>query len=283
MADQIVVDPSEVQRVVAPPRAQAAPVEVDPGDVTIAPSTESETLWERQPGVALYQMAPGPPQKELPPLMWTDPTRREPIGTTPPKEAGAGKPGGEAKADHGRFDAYSELGKQVGAGYSSGTAAVDHLIANIAGMLESSASALPQFSLGGAELYKHIGNWAREREKTLMQQSAELAGGNQTVPAQVTRGAVSSVLSLPISVAATELGGPVLGMAGLGALESADQGSANMAKGALEQGIMGKFIHVVGPAGRLIRVPLVMGAEYVKNVAQGVDPETALANAMNMG
>ena len=272
MADQTVITPSGVVvDQAAVQAARPAPIivdpseitQVDPRDVTMAYDPEAGERLDRAPGVPLYQVAPGPKMKELPPL--------------------GGKPGGETKADHGRFDAYNEFGKQVQSGYSSGVAAVDHLIANIAGMLESSANALPQFGLGGAELYKHIGNWAREREKTLQGQSAELAGGNQSLPAQVTRGAVSSLASLPIAVAATTLGGPVGGMAALGALETADQGSANMAKGAVEQGIMGKFIHVVGPAGRLIRVPLVMGAEYVKNVAQGVDPETALANAMNMG
>lgn len=273
------------------PAAGAAPPDTLPADFNFDQAREGGTVnslelagggqdqsaeeqLNRAAGVPLYQVIPGPRTWKEPPPLGSELT----VGS---EEEAAKK---ENYKNYGRFGAYNEFGKQVQSGYSSGMAGVDHLIANIAGMLDSSLT--PQLGFGGSvgsEVYHHIGNWAREREKLLQGQAAKLAGGNQSLPAQVTRGAVSSVASLPISMAATALGGPVGGMAALGALETADQGPGNMLKGAVEGGLMGKFIHVVGPAGRMIRIPMVMGAEYIKNVAQGVDPGTALANAMNMG
>ena len=218
-----------------------------------AAEEDLDTRFARGEGVPLYQFAPNvAPAKELPPPgKYTDPR--------------------------------AKLLSQVGSGVSSGLAGLDHLIANIAGMLDSQSYATGVSGVPRTEVFKAIGDWARDRQEKLEAQASEMAGGDKSLAGKIIRGAASSVTSLPVTAAATALGGPVGGMAALGALETADQGVGNAVKGAVEGAAMGKLIHVMGPAGRMIRIPVVMGTEYLKNVAQGVDPETALANAMNMG
>lgn len=248
-----------------PPGAVLDENQLPPGaTIDINPDPAAEAAFDRARGVPLYTFAPGaPPQKELPP---------------------PGEGEGEPKKDIGRYGPYAEFGKQLEAGYYGGLAPVDRLTGGIAHLLDTAATKIS--GLTGLEkngLFKQIEDWAKEQQKYREEQAAELAGGRRDLSSQLTRGAVGAVMSLPVTAAATTALGPVGGMATLGALETADQGPGNMLKGAAEGALMGKFLHVLGPYGRPIRIPAVAGAEYVKNIAQGVDPETALANALNMG
>jgi hypothetical protein len=213
--------------------------------------------------------------------------------------------------DLGRYGGEASLGSQIQSGYYGGLAGVDRLAANLAhiadaastgggGSLEtgnvgmtggnlfhlfdtavSKIAGMKGLDKGG--VFKHLEDWLREQQKYREEQAAQYAGERQDLPSKFIRGGTGAVMSLPIAAAATALGGPVGGMAALGALETADQGPLNMLKGAAEGAAMGKFLHIMGPYGRPIRIPAVAGVEYAKNIAQGVDPETALANALNMG
>jgi hypothetical protein len=250
MPDQaVVVDPSEVQQ--AP--TQQGSIQVDPSDVTIAPDPAAVAAFERAPGIPLYQTAPGPPQKELPPL-----TATEALLTNPPK--------------------------QLGSTFMGASSAANLATANIAGLLDVAAtkiSDLTGYEKGG--LFKHIEDWARQQQVAQQRQAAELAGGRTDAPSQIYRAAGNLAFNAPTYAVATELGGGATGgMALMGALETANQGWKNMLKAAGEGAFLGKFMDIMGPAKRWIRVPVVLGTIYQNLVSQGADPETAFWNASSM-
>lgn len=222
--------------------------------VEIAPDPSTVAAFERAPGIPLYQVMPGvQPQKELPPLTWT-----EALVTNP--------------------------AKQIGSGLMTGSAAANRLTANIAGLLDAASQSIADMT--GTEkggLFKQIEEWARQQQAAQEQQAAELTGGRNDLASQVYRGGAAAAASLPAYAVASSAGGPIGGMAMMGALETADQGWENMLKGTAEGALMGKFLQVVGPGGRLVRIPAVAAATYTNLVGQGVDPQTAFSHALTMG
>ncbi len=270
MPDQdIVVDPSEVKPAMPggallryPPAAGAGDIEVDPSQISTiydpAKAAAAQAALERGPevrpeGAPLYQVAPRPENTEPPPMTAGEALFANPV-------------------------------KQVGAGLLSGAAAANRLTANTFHLFDTAASkiaAITGTDKGG--IFKQLEDWAREQQKGQEQQAAELAGGRQDLPSQLFRTGSSAVASLPTYAAATELGGPMLGMAGLGALETADQGPKAMLEAAAQNALGGKALEVMGPASRPIRLFGAGAMTYAQLRLQGVDHETALANAMTMG
>jgi hypothetical protein len=272
MPDQdIVVDPSEVKPAMPggaggallryPPVAGAGDIEVDPSQVSAvydpAKAAAAQAALERGPevrpeGAPLYQVAPRPESTEAPPM-----TAGEALVTNP--------------------------AKQVWSGVNAAAAAANRLTANTFHLFDTAASkiaAITGTDKGG--IFKQLEDWAREQQKGQEQTAAEMAGGRQDLPSQLFRTGASAAASIPTYATATALGGPVGGMAALGALETADQGPKAMLEAAAQNALGGKALEVMGPASRPIRLFGAGAMTYAELRLQGVDHETALANAMTM-
>jgi len=174
--------------------------------------------------------------------------------------------------------------RQVASGYSSGVANMAHLGANIFGLMDTAASSIS--SMTGLEkgvLFQQIEDWLRQQQGAYEQQAGELAGGRKDLASQLYRGGTTALTELPVYAGAAAAGGPVGGMAMLGAIEGADQGWANQLQAAAEGALMGGALHVMGPASRPIRLTGAGAMTYAKLRLQGADNETALSNALTMG
>ena len=245
-AAPIQVDPSEVSP-------------VDPRDVTIDPNPAAERQLDVSPGVPLYQFAPGGVSnkaEDLPPMSWG-----EAIFMNPVKQAAA-----------------AGLGAAAGANRVTGGIAhlLDTAATKISGMtgLEKGETCLNKSKSGP--------NSSRVGQEQQSRAVSKPGGNAGDLPSQLIRTGVGAVASLPTYAVASELGGPIAGMAGLGALETADQGAGNMTKAALQNALTGGAITVMGPAGRLLRLIGTGSMTYAQLRLEGVPHETALANAMTM-
>lgn len=236
-----------------PPGAILEPTYTNPAPVGVRPDPEAEHRLDVSAGIPLYQVAPGKPQKELPPMSFG-----EALITNP--------------------------AKQIASGLMSSAAGATGLTGNVAHLLDTAAtkiSGLTGLEKGG--LFKQIEDWAKQQQTAQQQEAGELRGGRDDLASRLYNLAGSTAGSLPTYAVAAELGGPVIGMGALGALETADQGPANMTKAALENAATGGALTVMGPASRPIRLMGAGAMTYAQLRLQGVDHETALANAMTMG
>lgn len=272
----IEVDPSQLNTISPVYAGQpGVPVEVDPSAVSMrpdaaalrqleagpeidvskrGPSGTNELAPIRYKGVPVYQGAPQAPAQEPAPM-----TPTEALITNPIKQLGAGL----------------MLG---------GPAAANKLTANVAGLLDAAASHIA--TMTGTEkggLFKQIEQWAREQQQAQEQQAGELSGGRQDLASQLYRSGASAAAALPTMAVAGSVAGPVAGLGALGALENADQGAGAMTKAALENALTGGAMTVMGPASRPIRIVGSAAMTYASLRLQGVDHETALANALTMG
>jgi hypothetical protein len=160
----------------------------------------------------------------------------------------------------------------------------NRLTANTAMLLNQATTKLSEVTgipMGG--LFGDIENWARGQQASQEESAAELAGGRQDFASHLNRSIGGAAFNLPAYGAATAAGGSVAGMAGISALETADQGWQETLKAAAQGALMGGALHVMGPAGRPVRLTGAGAMTYAQLRLQGADHETALANAMTMG
>jgi hypothetical protein len=195
-----------------------------------------------------------------------------------------------------------DLAKQVGSAIQTGVANYHHLAGNIFSRLDALADAVAKgtgTTKGG--FYGDLAQWSKDQQEIAEKEAAKLAGGRQDFWSQLTRAPVVAATQLPLYVvggAAAEMTGagelagsiPYLGrvvggasatsMAAIGALENADRGWKAALQGAAEGSLMGKFMDVMGPLNRPIRLTGIGLVNYAQLRLQGADNETALANAM---
>jgi hypothetical protein len=174
--------------------------------------------------------------------------------------------------------------RQVGAGILGASATANRMTANVADILNQASMKLGQITgLQPSGAFGELRDWARQQQHGQEQQAAELAGGRQDFPSQLYRGATQGVAELPTyAVAGTALG-PVAGMAAVGAIRESDLGWKQALKAAAEGALLGKALHVMGPASRPIRLTGAAAMTYAQARLNGADNTTALAHATTMG
>jgi hypothetical protein len=172
----------------------------------------------------------------------------------------------------------------LGGVVTQAAANTDRLLANVAMMLDKESDRISQItgmSKGG--FFKTLENWARGQHQTLSQQAGELAGGRTDLPSRTIQTVGGAAFNLPTAAVAAELGGPVLGMAALGGLETADEGWRNALVAAAKGAALGGALHVMGPASRPVRLTGASAMTYAQMRLDGADHATALSNALAMG
>jgi len=187
------------------------------------------------------------------------------------------------------------LGQQTLSGLGTAAEATHHVIANTAGLIDtafekiSALTGIPKHTVTQLiptiypDQFKDIAGWAKRQEAEQKLFAGEMAGGRQDIPSQTVRAVTAGIGSLPMYAGATALGGPVLGMAGLSALETADQGWQNQLKAAGYGALLGKAFKVLEPYKRYLRSFANAAITYVNLIAHGANHETALSNAIAMG
>lgn len=230
----------------------------------------------------LYRAPAGPGQGPAP-----DATNYDlPPEATPPAQTPAAQ--APAPDQRGLFrqvlDETLNMPRQWGAGIVGQAAGLNHIIANTAMMLDHSQKALADITgMPKGEFFKHVEDWARAQQQYGEQQEQQISGGRKDFNSQVFRGMGAMAAGVPAMEAAAAVGGPIAGMAALSGLETADQGWKPALTAAAQGAVMGKAMELAGPAPRLVRGPVMAGANYASLRAQGVDPETAAANAATTG
>lgn len=183
-------------------------------------------------------------------------------------------------------DPFTNLVGQVGSAEYSASAGMAHLLGNTFHILDHIASASPDAWFRPQDqstIYKKIGDWAYQREQDMKQNAAVTSGGLDDPLSEIYRTGAGILFNMPAVAGAIATGGTIGGMAGLSALESADQGPWEAAKAAAEGAASGLFMHVIGPGGRLLRMTLNTGLNYLQQIHAGVPPEQALVRAGTIG
>ena len=185
--------------------------------------------------------------------------------------------------------------KQLGSGLESGVGAVQGIAAKSFNILDSLAEHLSNTTgIPKPRLFEGLTDFWKQQEEQSQREAARLAGGRQDFWSQLTRAPAAAIPMLPLYLAggaAAEglavpgvLGSTAASMGMIGAIENSDRGWRAILQGAADGTLMGKFLDVMGPMKRPIRLAGVGLVTYAKLRLQGADNDTALANAMtNMG
>jgi len=174
--------------------------------------------------------------------------------------------------------------RQVGSGIYSLGAFGNRMGANIVDLADQLATKVSETTgLEKGGLFKDLSGWLRNQQHGQEQQAAQLSGGRQDLPSQLYRGITQGVGELPAYALAGAALGPVAGMAAIGAIRESDRGWQEALHAAAEGALLGKALHVMGPASRPIRLTGAAAMTYAQARLNGADNTTALANATTMG
>lgn len=170
----------------------------------------------------------------------------------------------------------------LASGLLSNMGSMEHTGANLFLVLDHAAKVLSEhtgLSYGGA--FQQVESVLRPHSEAMMVAAQQLSRGDS-----IADRAMRLIGGLPPAVAeamiAVQMGGPVAGFAALGALQRADQGPVEAAKGALTGGLLGSIFKVTEVATPLTRAAAVASGSAAIDIAERKPTsEVALSSAAN--
>lgn len=194
----------------------------------------------------------------------------------------------------------SDFMKDVYSAGASGNAMYQHLMGNSMMLIDKTVDTLSDvLNIPKTQIFKHwqdifeekrkqseatAEEYAKGREKDFSSNlNRSVLGGAITAAPWMTGAATGAALGSVVpgvgTVAGGVLGG-ILGQAGVSALSEADKGPAATGQAALFGAVQGGLMEVMGPAGRWIKVPVMVALQAKQLMDQGVPWSTALANSL---
>lgn len=268
-------------------RAEDAALAAFGGSLTVAPmGPEALTGFGGATEGVMTVNVPGKP-----PMQVYRPSS-EPGALFPPQPATQQVPGTEQPSV---FDQPKSLGetvvqegfvnpaKQAWASFTGAGANLMHLGANLTQAINQD---LTDMGLGPAEQRKvltTVENWFRGQQAGGEQAAAQLAGGRTDFPSQFNRALAGGIANAPAYVAASNPLGAAVGMGAIGGLQNVDKGPTATLRGMGEGVLYGTVAHVMGPAGRSIRLPGNAATAYSQAKKEGASEEEAWAAAFSGG
>lgn len=165
-------------------------------------------------------------------------------------------------------------------GYRKGTAIFPHLIANLIDLIEKGGEVVNQQFFGGklepGTLLPKIQQGLRDTVEELATDPRGL-DNPQEFRRKILQGLGSAVPGLAAAATAIATGGgPIRGLAGLGALNAADRGLVDASIEALRGGLLGTVLRTSGGLPRAERIPIIGGAFGAEALIATGDPVDAM-------
>lgn len=194
----------------------------------------------------------------------------------------------------------SDFMKDVYSAGASGNAMYQHLMGNSMMLIDKTVDTLSEtLGIPKTQIFKHWQDIFEQKRKQSEATAEEYAKGREQdfssnlhrgvlggaitaapwMAGAATGAALGSVVPGVGTVAGGVLGG-ILGQAGVSALSEADKGPAAAGQAALFGAVQGGLMEVMGPAGRWIKVPVMVALQAYELMKQGVPWSTALANSL---
>lgn len=174
----------------------------------------------------------------------------------------------------GMMSGANRLGGSILSGVDQGNARAFHALGNVADMV-SKVGPIP----GAPE----VRDWARLHEGNAAAQAAEAMPANPGIMDKVNAGIGSAPEMLAEMLPAAKIAGPIAGMAGVNAVQAADQGPEAAAIAAAKGGLMGATQEVTAPLTTVPRIAVNAAAGGGQAALEGGNASDVASNAIMQG